>query len=94
MKRKGSLKVLKVNCDSDFYDEVTEIGARVQVRWSGDDVKGTGWKAGWYAAEVQDFDPDEDIISVVYDREPTQIYQECVTAAISKGELRLVKSVF
>lgn len=91
--KKGSLKVLKVTCDSDLY-EVTEIGARVQVRWSGDDVKGTGWKAGWYAAEVQDFDPDEDIISVVYDREPTQIYQECVTAAISKGELRLVKSVF
>lgn len=62
----GLLKLLKVNCDSDIYDEVTEIGARIQVRWAGNDVKETGWKAGWYAAEVQGFDPDEDMISIVY----------------------------
>lgn len=85
----GLLKLLKVNCDSDIYDEVTEIGARIQVRWSGNDVKETGWKAGWYAAEVQGFDPDEDMISIVYDREPKRVYQECVTQVISRGEIRV-----
>ena len=43
----GKLKVLKVNCDSDLYDEVTEIGARIQVLWTKEDVQKTGWKPGW-----------------------------------------------
>ncbi|KAJ7391446.1 hypothetical protein OS493_018493 [Desmophyllum pertusum] len=91
---RGSLKLLKATCDSDLYDEVTEIGAIIQVRWSKDDIKGTDWKAGWYFAEVQGFDPDEDTISIVYDKEPERVYQECVTAAISRGEIKLIKSVF
>ena len=36
----GKLNLLKVTCDSDLYDEVTEIGAK-------DDVQKTGWKPGW-----------------------------------------------
>lgn len=43
----GKLKVLKVTCDSDLYDEVTEIGARIQVLWTKEDVQKTGWKPGW-----------------------------------------------
>ena len=36
----GKLKLLKVTCDSDLYDKVTEIGARIQVLWTKDDVAG------------------------------------------------------
>ena len=43
----GKLKVLKVTCDSDLYDEVTEIGARIQVLWTKDCVQKTGWSPGW-----------------------------------------------
>ena len=43
----GKLKALKITCDSDLYDEVTEIGARIQVLWTKDDVFKTGWKPGW-----------------------------------------------
>ena len=45
--KEGVLKVLKITCDSNLYDEVAEIGARIQVRWSGDELKGTDWKSGW-----------------------------------------------
>ena len=90
--KEGVIKKLKITCDSNLYDKVTEIGARIHVRWSGDELKGTGWKSGWYAAEVQGFDPDEDTISIVYDREPKKVYEECVTQAISRGEIRLKKS--
>ena len=57
---KGILKLLKVPCDSNLYDKVTEIGARIQVHWSKDDIKGTDLTTGWYFAEVQGFDPDKD----------------------------------
>lgn len=90
----GKLKVLKVTCDSDLYDEVTEIGARIKVLSTKDDVQKTGWKPGWYFAEVQDFEPDEDIISIIYEKEPKRVYQESVTTAISRGQIRLVKSAF
>ena len=30
--KEGVLKVLKVTCNSNLYDEVTEIGARIHVR--------------------------------------------------------------
>lgn len=91
--KEGTLKVLNVHCDSDLYDKVTQIGAKINVRWSGTEVKGTGWKAGWYTAEVQEFDPDNDTITITYDREPTKAYKEAVTSAISKGEIRLKKSI-
>ena len=91
--KEGTLKVLNVHCDSDLYDEVTQIGAKISVRWSGTEVKGTGWKAGWYAAEVQEFDPDNDTITIIYDREPNRAYKEAVTPVISKGEICLKKSV-
>ena len=45
--KEGTLKVLNVHCDGDLYDEVTQIGAKISVRWSGTEVKSTGWKAGW-----------------------------------------------
>ena len=43
----GKLKLLKVTCGSDLYDEVTEIGARIQILWTKDDVQKTGWKPRW-----------------------------------------------
>ena len=92
---KGSVReVLNVHCDNDLYDEVTRIGAKISVRWSNTEVKGTGWKAaGWYTAEIQEFDPDNDTITIIYDREPNRAYKEAVTPAISKGEIRLKQSV-
>ena len=91
--KEGTSKVLNVHCDSDLYDEVTQIGAKISVCWSGTEVKGTGWKAGWYTAEVQEFDPDNDTTTIIYDREPNKAYKEAVTPAISKGEIRLKQSV-
>lgn len=91
--KEGTLKVLNVHCDGNLYDEVTQIGAKISVRWSGSKVKGIGWKAGWYTVEVQEFDPDDDTITIIYDREPNRAYKEAVTPAISKGEIRLKQSV-
>ena len=52
------------------------------------------FQQGWYFAEVQGFEPDDDIISIVYEKEPKRVYQESMTSAISRGEIRLVKYAF
>ena len=80
-------------CDSMSLHAVylTEIGASISVKWARKEVKGSGWKAGWYEAEVQAFDPDRDEITIIYKREPTVVYTECVTQLISEGKVKKTK---
>ena len=40
--KKDTLKILNVQKDSDFYDKVTQIGAKISVHWCGTEVKDTG----------------------------------------------------
>ena len=68
-----------------------EIGASIAIKWTEEEVQGSGWKAGWYQAEVQAFDPDRDEITIIYKREPTVIYTECVSQLISEGKAKRTK---
>lgn len=88
----GTLRLHVTTCEvPDLYDQVTEIGASISIKWTRDEVKGSGWKAGWYRAEVQAFDPDRDEITIIYKREPTVVYCECVTQLISEGKVKKTK---
>ena len=85
----GTLHLHVTTCDvPDLYDQVTEIGASLSIRWTKEEVKGSGWKAGWYQAEVQAFDHETEEITIIYSREPTVIYSECVTQLTSEEKLR------
>lgn len=75
----------------DLYDQISEIGASLKIKWSKDEVKESGWKAGWYHVEVQAVDPDRDEITLIYKKEPTVIYTECVTQLISEGKVKKAK---
>ena len=88
----GTLRLHVTTCGvPDLYDQVTEIGASISIKWTRDEVKGSGWKAGWYGAEVQAFDPDRDEVTIIYKREPTVVYSECVTQLISEGKVKKTK---
>lgn len=41
----------------ELYDQLTEIGARVLIKWSKEVLQGTNWRPGWYATEIQTFTP-------------------------------------
>ena len=89
---KGTLRLHVTTCGvADLYDQVTEIGASILIKWTKEEVKGSGWKAGWYNAEVQAFEPDTDEITIIYKREPTVVYTECVTQLISEGKVKKTK---
>ena len=88
----GTLRLHVTTCGvPDLYDQVTEIGAPISVKWTRKEVKGRSWKAGWYEAEVQAFGPDRDKITITYKREPTVDYTESVTQLISEGKVKKTK---
>ena len=49
---------------------------------------------GWYEAEVQSFDSDDDEIVIVYAEEPEFVYRMPVLPGIVSGTLRLKQSLF
>jgi len=63
----------------------------IKVKWTKDDIGNTGWRPGWYKAQVQSYCVDTDEIEVVYVSEPTCIYTLEVTPAISSGIVQVVK---
>ena len=84
----GKLRLHEITCTTtDLYEEVTEIGAGILVRWTKEDLKGSGWRPGWYVA-VQSFDRESDEINIIYDREPDELYVECVTTLITEGRVK------
>jgi len=49
---------------------------------------------GWYEAEVQSFDSDDDEIAIVYAEEPEFVYRMPALPSIVSGTLRLKQSLF
>lgn len=50
--------------------------------------------SGWYKAEVQSFDYDDDEVELVYAEEPECVYRIPVLPSIVSGTLRLKQSLF
>ena len=71
-----------------------EIGCKVKVRWSKEEIGESGWKPGWYVAEVQQSDPDNDEIKKVFQAEQDTTYTYKVTSSLANGTLQMVKSVW
>ena len=75
------------------YEEFYEIGVMVEIRWSQDELSDTDWKEGWYAAEVQSVDRDDDEIDVVFSKNPDSVYTISVIPNLISGKLRLKKTL-
>ena len=75
-------------------EQFYEVGCKVKVRWSKEEIGDSGWRSGWYVGEVQQSDPDNDEISIVFQAEPDTTYSYEVTSSLANGNLQMVKSVF
>ena len=85
----GTLRLHNTPCVvQDLYDKVTEIGESIFIKWDQSELEQSGWKPGWYLAEVQAFDPGRDEITIIYRKEPTVIYTECVSQLIAAGKAK------
>lgn len=83
---------------SEERELVTEVGARVDVLWTEEDLKGTKLTPGWYEGEVQEYDDDQDVIRVLYKNDEggstcrRQLFDLAVSVAIAEGLVKLRKS--
>ena len=73
----------------DDYESFFEIGAKVAVKWSQQDVAQSGWSPGWYFAEVEESRIEDDWIKIEYNKEPGSIYKVDVTFELANGTLKL-----
>lgn len=89
MLQKGWIKI----DDRDEIEQFYEIGARIKIKWSKEEIGDTDWRPGWYVAEVQDADRDNDEITVQFVSEPECTYKYEVTPRVAQGTLQMVKPV-
>ena len=71
------------------YEDYFEVGSNVKIRWTSEEIGDSGWKPGWYSADVQSSTIENDEISVVYVSEPDCVYSVEVTPLLALGKLRM-----
>ena len=55
-------------------EQVSQIGATENVRWTASEVRGSGWKPGWYKAEVQRYCDESYVVTLLYISEQNESY--------------------
>ena len=85
-------KISKYLVTTTLHDQITQIGSIIKVKWTKNEIGNTGWRPGWYKAQVQSYCVDIDEVELVYTSEPTCIYTMEVSPAISSGTVQLVKA--
>ena len=74
--------------EQDDHESYFEIGKKVKIKWTADEIGDSGWRPGWYVAEVQSASMDADEVTVVYLSEPDVVYTIEVTPLLAQGKLR------
>ena len=70
-------------------DDRLEEGAKLQVKFTEEDLGiSSPWKSGWYTAEVQKYDYNTDVATIVYISQPHLTYVINVSELKSSGKLR------
>ena len=79
--------------DDTLEEQITEVAARVKVKWTADDIGDSHWKPGWITAHVQGYDCNEDIITLHYLSEPDCTYTVELTPVLTYGTIKLVQAL-
>ena len=76
--------------DLQLAECITQIGSKVMIHWSNEEIGETGWKEGWYDATVQKYCEESDImLTVCYKSEPYQTYDEELLPLLSNDRIKL-----
>ena len=60
--------------NGDEMEQFYEVGTRVKVRWTREEIGDSNWRPGWYVGEVQGSSVEEDEITVQFVSEPGSTY--------------------
>ncbi len=74
-------------------EQIKQVGARIKVKWTNEELGDSGWKPGWYLADVQHYHEDEDQITITYPSEPGCTYTIELTPSLHAKNIKLVRAV-
>jgi len=75
-----------ISTNGDETEQFYEVGAKVSVKWTKEEIGDTNWRAGWYVGEVQEADPQYDEITVQFVGEPESLYTMCGRGETTDGK--------
>ena len=78
---------------SSLKEKISQVGAKVKIKWTVDEVGDSGWRPGWYVAYVQAYDNETATITVQYPTEPDCTYTLELIPSIQNGKIQLVNAV-
>ena len=78
--------------ESKLKEQITQIGAIISVKWTADKVGDSGWRPGWYKAEVHSYCEESDIITLKYILEPDDIYEDEITPLLLQKKVKLLST--
>ena len=70
------------------YEKYFEVGTKLTVKWTAEEIGDSGWRPGWYVADVQSSSIETDKVDIVYRSEPEVVYTIEVTPLLAEGKLR------
>ena len=79
---------------TEEYEIFLEIASEVLVKWTKEEIGDSGWRPGWFLAEVQDSNLANDWTKVEYKSERDHIYKIEVLTALSNNKLKMRGSLF
>ena len=74
-------------------EQLCQVGAKVKIRWTVEEIGDAGWRAGWYIAYVQGYDEESDGLTVQYPSEPGCTYTIDLNNYIFSNKIQLVQAV-
>ena len=78
---------------SSLKEKLCQVGAKVKIKWTVEEIGDSGWRSGWYIAYVQAYNDDTDTLTVQYPSEPGSTYRIELTPYIHKCQIQLVHAV-
>ena len=78
---------------SEILQQIAEVGARIKVYWSDEDIGDSGWKSGYCTAVVQSYDDNLDTLTIVYPSEPKCTYTIELTPNFMNNKIKLIQPV-
>ena len=94
-REKQKPKKLEESWVAEERELMTQVGARIHVLWTENDLEGTKFKPGWYKGEVQKYDDDNDVIILYKDEEMVtssrtkNLFDLSITVALAEGLITL-----
>ena len=78
---------------SSLKEKLSQVGAKVKIKWTLDEIGDSGWRPGWYIAYVQAYDDETDTLTVKYPSEPDCTYTVELFPFIRNSKIQLVNAV-